>query len=300
MKTLISPTEPFVFIEETRLNADVAAGTDVDLTFENNDGMADNTYLVIGHRGDELAELEQINAVVSGSTNVQVATLKFNHKKGEPVAVIRYNQRKFYGAESAGGTYTELTSDGSPNDIQVDDPRGTLLEYTGSTYTYFKSTYYNAANVEETALADAEAVLADESLRYASLYGIRKHAGLYGNPLYPESRIETKRKQAESEMNSVLYSRYVLPLTEVPPLLGHICELLAAGYIDYEEFGAEGEGVKWLGEARSLLKALAKGTQLLIGADGVEQTRRTNSGRLSGLPNNDTTPGPKFTIDQKF
>lgn len=302
MKTLIAPTEPFVIIEETKLDADVSAGSSVSLTLENNDQIADNTYLVIGRRGDELCELEQVNASPSGNTDAQVATLKFNHKKGEPVAIIRYNQRKFYGCATETGTYVELTSDGSPKDIQVDDPQGTLLEYTGSTYTYFKSTYYNSETDEETDIADAEAVLADESLRYSTIYAIRKHAGLAGNPLYPDSRIETKRKQAENEINSVIFAKYTLPLTEVPALLTQICELLAAGYIDFEEFGKDGEGVKWLGEARALLKAIAKGNQILIGADGTELTRQTEVGRLSGYPNNSTVDAEDriFSIDDKF
>lgn len=300
MRQLVAPTEPFVIIERTRLAADVVAGSDVTLELENNDGMADNTFLAIGEMGSELCELQQINATVSGDTDVQVATLKFSHSKGEPVVVLRYNQRKFYGATSATGTFTELTSEGSPKDIQVDDPNGTLLEYAGDVYTYFKSTYYNSETAEETDVDDAEAVLGDESLRYATIYAIRKHAGLQGNAFYSDFRIETKRKQAESEINSVLYAKYVLPLTEVPPLIGQICELLAAGYIHFEEFGQEGEGVKWLGEARALLKAIRNGTQVLIGVDGQELTRLSASGRLEGTPNDGTEEGASFTIDQKF
>jgi hypothetical protein len=59
-------------------------------------------------------------------------------------------------------------------------------------------------------------------------------AGLAGNPRYSDARIETKRKQAENEINSAIAAKYVLPLEEVPALLGQICELLAAGYIAHE------------------------------------------------------------------
>lgn len=304
MKTLISVTEPFIKLEMGRLAADATAGSNVTLTLENNDGFVNLDYIVIGFEGSELCELEQVNQAISGSTQVRVATLKFNHTKGEPVFKYRFNKRKFYGATSATGSYTELTGDGSPKDIQVDDPQGTILEYTGSTYTYFKSTYYNSQALEETDIADSEAVLADESLRYASLWAIRKHAGLAGNPLYSDMRMETKRKQAESEINSVLYSRYTLPLTEVPALLGQICELLAAGYIDFEEFGKDGEGVKWLGEARALLKAIANGKQRLIGADGSELSVNAKVGVLDGYPDSSEdvgdVGGPKFGMDQTF
>lgn len=305
MKTLLAVTEDFIKVERSELNADVSAGSTVTLVLINNDQIVDNDYIVIGHEGNELAELEQLDAVVSGNTDVRVATLKFNHKKGEPVTKYRYNQRKFYGSLTKTGSYTELTADGSPVDIQVDDPQGTLLEYTGNEgYLFFKATYYNSQTTDESAIADSDAVEADESKRYTSLYAIRKHAGLAGNTLYPTSRLEVKRKQAENEVNSSLIARYVLPLAEVPDFLSQIAELLAAGSIDYEEFGADGEGVKWLGEARGLLKAIRKGKQILVGADGTELARATKTGRLDGYPaaapDVDTDAPKKFTINEKF
>jgi phage gp36-like protein len=302
MKTLIASTEDFIKLERGVLGADLTAGSNISTNVGNNDGLAQNDYIVIGYEGSELAELEQINAAVTAGTTVQLATVKFAHKAGEPWVKYSFNKRKFYGATSATGTFTELVSDGSPVDIQVDDPQGCRLEYTGSTYTYFKSTYYNSTLTEETDIDDAIAVLADESARYCSLYAIRKHAGLYANPFYSDLRIEMKRKQAENEIDSMIYARYTLPLTEIPAILSYICELLAAGYIDYEEFGKDGEGVRWLGEARSILKDIKNGTRILIGSDGVEEPRRENVGRLAGLPNDtDTTDadqGYMFTRDQ--
>lgn len=300
MRTLAAPTEPFIKTERTRLAADASAGSNVAVALENNDGILGDTFIVIGHEGSELAELVLVNQEVSGESPVRVAALKFNHQKGEPVTVYRYNQRKFYGAASASGSYSELTGDGSPKDIQVDDPQGTVLEYTGSEHAYFKATYYNSETAEETSIDDADAVAADESARYATLWAIRKHAGLAGNPLYSDFRMEMKRRQAENEINSAIVSRYTLPLTEVPPLIGRVCELLAAGYIDYEEFGKDSEGVKWLGEARALLKAMQNGTQLLIGADGAELARQQSTGVLAGYPNDEDTDAAQFSMGDRF
>lgn len=304
MRILLAPTEDFIKVERGVLGADVAAGSTVSANVGNNNGLSNNDYVVIGYEGNELAEMCQINASVTAGATVQLATVKFAHKKGEPWVKYRFNQRKFYGALTETGTYTELTADGSPVSIQVDDPQGTILEYTGvEGYEYFKSTYYNSTSALETSEDDADAVNADESLRYTTIYAIRKHAGLAGNGLYSDQRIEVKRKQAENEINSALASRYLLPLTEVPAILGQICELLAAGYIDFEEFGKDGEGVKWLGEARALLKALQKGSQLLIGVDGTELTRLTNTDKLEGYPmeaQSETSEARIFTIDQQF
>jgi len=145
MKTLLAPTEDFIKQERSKLSTDASAGSNVTLVLENNDHFANTEYIVVGREGSEQAELCQINAAVSGGTDVRVATLVRSHKAGEPITKYRYNKRKFYGATSATGSYTELTGDGSPVTIQVDDPQGTLIEYSGSTYTYFKATYYNTS-----------------------------------------------------------------------------------------------------------------------------------------------------------
>lgn len=304
MKILIAPTEDFVKEQVSALTADAAAGSSVTLSLEGNTGFANQDYIVIGYEGVEHSELQQINQVVTAGTNVRVATLARDHKAGEPVFKYRFNQRRFYGATSADGSYTELTDDGSPVNISVDDPQGTMLEYSDTDYTYFKATYYNSTTDEETDIADADAVLGDETTRYASIYAIKKHAGMQNNPYYSDARFEEKRKQAENEINSVLYTRYVLPLSEVPGLIRRICELLAAGYIDYEEFGKDGEGVKWLGEARSLLSAIANGRQRLIGADGTLLPINERVDVLDGYPNTSEDVGepggPKFGMDQRF
>jgi len=301
MRTLSAITEDFIKLERTRLSADIAAGTNVTLPLESSDGLSANDFIVIGYEGNELAELQQINQSVSSDTAARVATLKFNHVKGEPITKYRYNQRKFYGSLTENGSFTELTADGSPKGIQADDPQGTLLEYTGDEgYLYFKAIYYNSVQALETDIADAVAVYADESLRYTSLYLIRKHAGMVGNPYYSELLLEVKRKQAENEVQSALAGRYTLPLAEIPALIQYVTTILAAGYIDYEEFGKDGEGVKWLAEGRAILKGFQKGERLLIGEGGTELARRDNADRLSGIPNDSTTEERIFKIDDRF
>lgn len=304
MRTLIAPTEDFIKIERTMLDADVSAGSNVSLTLASNDGMDENSFIVIGREGSELAELQQVNAAVTPGTAVQVATLKFNHKAGEPVTVYRYNQRKFYGCATIDGTYVELTSDGSPKAIQVDDPQGTILEYTGSEYTYFKATYYNSSDAVETDEDDANAVEGDSSKRYCSIYQIRNAAGLTDNPFYSDNIVEMKRVQAESEINASIRSRYTLPLSEVPEVITNIATLLASGYILYEELGADGDGGKILGSARSQLKAIREGKMMLLDSEFNELTRPTRTGRLRGYPDSTIETGAtddrKFTIGQEY
>jgi hypothetical protein len=296
--------------EATLLAADAAAGSNVTLTLESNDGLSADLFIAIGNEGNELCELAQINQAITGNTSVRVATLKFNHNAGEPIRVYRFDKRKFYGATSATGSFSELTSDGSPKPIEVDDPMGTTLEYSGTTYTHFKATYYNSETDTETDEDDAIAQAGDETLRYATLYDIRKHAGLQGNYNYSERNISLKRDQAENEIDSAIAEHYVLPLSYVPSLIQHICILLAAAYIDYEEFKREsesdpdadysGDGKGWFGEARGLLKSIKNGTHLLLDADKQELTRVDNSGRMSGHPIDECIDPPNTKMSTRF
>lgn len=303
MRTILATTEDSNKLERSELTADSQAGSNVLLNIENNNGMAQNTYVVIGVEGSEQAELVKINAAVGVGTTIQIDTLLFPHLAGEPVTVYKYNKRKFYGAVSKTGSYTELTGDGSPVTIQVDDPQGARLEYSGSTYNYFKATYYNSTTLAESAIADAEAVTGEESSRYCTLYAIRKQAGLTNNPYLTNGIVETYRKRAENEIKSYIMTRYTLPLAEVPAIIENVCTLLAAGYMDYQEFGRDGEGVKWLGEARGILNSLKKGTQRLIGADDTELAHIDTANTIQSFPDSvDNNNGPvrMFTSGQRF
>jgi phage gp36-like protein len=298
MKQLYAPTEDFIKGEQAILQADASNGSSVTLNIGSNEGFAVNDFIVVGFEGQDGCELTKITGL-TGNTSVVVNTLKLAHKSNEPVIKYRYDKRKFYGATSSSGSFTELTSEGSPKLISVDDPLGTILEYTDSVYTYFKATYYNSQDAIETQLSDSEPTLGDESGRYCSLYSIRKHAGLTKNPRISDGRIEEKRKQAESEINSILFGLYDLPLTEIPPLIQRVCILLAAGYIDYEEYGTEGDGVKWLGEARGILKAIKDGKQRLLDSSSDELVRVTRAQQLEGYPNT-TSDGTTNTPEQSF
>ena len=302
MRTLIAPTEDFIKKERDELTADVSAASPATINLLSSANYVANEWIVVGIEGTETAELVQIISIASATSIT--ANLTLAHKKGEPIVKYRYNKRRFYGSLTAGGSYSELTSSGSPKPILVNNPQGTPLEYTGlEGYVYFKSTYLRSDNSDETAIADATETYSDESLRYTSLYAIRVQAGLTQNPFIDDGRIEAKRIQAENEINSVLFRLYELPLAEIPALIKRVCELLAAGYIDFEEYGPDGQGVKWLGEARGILKAISEGRQNLIGADGTELARKTLTQGIHSYPDRvDDNNGPAqfFKMGQKF
>lgn len=302
IKVLVAPTEDFIKRSRTQLSLDVSAGASAVLTVPNSDGFAIDDYICVGVEGSERAELAQISA--KSATSLTVTTLALAHKADEPVTMYRYNKRKFYGCTTATGSFVELTADGSPKTIQVTDPQGTLLEYTGGEgYTYFKATYYNSTTTDETATTDATAILADEAVRYCSLFAIKKQAGLLKNPYITDDVVEQYRVRAESEVKSYIMNRYELPLTEIPGIIENCATLLAAGYADYQEFGSEGEGVKWLNEARSILKQVSKGTMHLLDSDDAELSTKANATRVQGYPesvDNESGPVRFFTTNQRF
>ena len=309
MKTLIASTENFIKRERTSVSADVTAGSNVSIPVENSDGIITGDFIVVGPEGSEQAELTQVSSATSQA--IVVTLLKLPHYASDPITKYRFNKRKFYGSLSESGSYAELTSSGSPAEIQVGDPQGTYFEYSGlEGYIYFKSTYYNSTTSEETDLVESLAVLADESTRYCSIYAVRKQSGLTNNPFITDGQIEIYRKRAENEIDSYLNARYLLPLTnssgsaEIPFMVENCATLLAAGYMDYQEFGSEGEGVKWLGEARSILKKLqTPGGQQLLGSDHLEMQTKANSNGIMSYPNQvDNVNGPdrKFTMRQRF
>lgn len=302
MKVLTAPTEEFIKRAKTQVTTDATAGSEVAISVINSEEFAVDDYVVVGIEGSEGAEMCQVTEVTAGT--IKVATLALNHKRDEPVTKYRYNQRKFYGATSATESFTELVGSGSPVTIKVTDSQGATLEYVGNEgYTYFKATYYNSTTTDETAIGDSTAVQANETARYTSIYAIRKHAGILGNPYYSDERVEAKRAQAENEINSWIYNKYVLPLAEVPALISYICETLAAGFVDYEEFGSDGNGVKWLGEARGILKSIQNETQKLIGVDGTELASKDTASTVQSYPNDIDSgngQGQKFSMNQVF
>lgn len=306
MKVLIAPTEDFNRRERAQLAAAASAGSSINLAVDNSANYAIGDFIVVGLEGSDAAEICQITAVPD-ATHLTVATLALAHLVDEPVVKYRYNQRKFYGSLTGGaGTFTELVSSGSPVTIMVNNPQGTLIEYTGGDgFTYFLATYYNSTTLDETAQTESTTVLADDTTRYCSLYQIRKQAGLTNNPYIDDGQMEIWRKRAENEVQTYIYERYVLPLqnlttgaNEVPSIIENATVLLAAGYADYKEFGKDGQGVKWLGEARGILRAIQKGTQRLIGTDYQEMVLKTLTHGVQSAPRH--SRDRKFGMDQNF
>src|SRR3990167_9092527 len=168
MQILIAPLEQHILGEKTKFSAEEAAGQTV-LSVENTQGFTANNDIILGQIGSELAEIVQISLVNTNS--ITTSTTKFIHKQGEPITKILFNKRKFSRSTTESGTYSHLSSEGSPVDIQVDQPEGTSFEdSTGTSSSWYKATYYNSTSGLESAIDTAVATKAGDVEEYTSLY----------------------------------------------------------------------------------------------------------------------------------
>lgn len=299
-RLLIAPTDDMVRGERGVLSENVSAGSNVTITMPNNDGFAQNDFVVIGYEGKEEAELQQVNQAVSAGGTIRVATLLRAHKAGEPVVVYRFNKRKFYGCATENGTYAELS--GSPATIQVDDLRGTFLEYAGTTYSYFKATYYNSSTTTETGDESPSLVVVENQTRYATLADIRGAAGIIGNPRISDGVVERARMYAEGVANAIVVGRYPLPLASVPSILSGAVEDIAAARI-LKRYMVDQEDDEWRNmqkEAMDTLKSIGSGDIILLDDDGLELavSQREEGG---GYPTGGSSdPDRVFPFDKKY
>lgn len=308
LKLLTAPTEQSV-VEAARtfLSADYIAADGGDLPVENTAGMFSDltTYPVIGNVGTESAELVECDGGDADDGTLSVGKTYRDHKKGEPVTLYRFNQRKFYGALAKAGPYVELS--GSPLAIAVDDPQGTTIEYDGPEgYSWFKSTYYDSENDSETDIDDATARSGSNTMRYAGLWSIRKRAGFEKNGTIGDDRVEAARKTAEGSIDAAIANKYRLPLSVVPEDVADAVRNHAAAILLFEEYGGENaEANALMNLATATKTAIADGTLTLLDADSASLPV-ADSGNASFAPNDltygsTTDPtGPKMPRNKVY
>lgn len=281
MQILVAPIEDFVLGEKTFLDADEASGQ-TTLTVENPQGFSTDKFVIVDTPGSEIAELLKIS---SSSTNtITLATsIVFAHQKNASIQVIRYNQRKFYRSSTQTGTYSHLSSEGSPVDITPDQPEGTEFEdSSGTSSSWYKSTYYNTETMTETSLADATATKAGDTEHYTSVYKIKSEAGFQNNPYIGSDLVDRYRTEAEAQAEGAVVGIYQLPFSSSPKIFQHIVTLLAGGLLLSKEYGLEADveisktGERKIKRAEELLEKIRNGQLLLVGENGTELSKRTD------------------------
>lgn len=249
--TLRAPSFAEVNVKErTTLSAESAAA-DTTLELTSAQGFAADDFILIGHPGVENCEKRQISGLTGLVATVSALTL--NHEAYEPVTALRGDKVVFYRAANVDGTipddedFTELAA----VDIDPDQQSTYYNDSDGSSGYWYKFTYRNSETEAETDLADATAVRGDDYGHYASLSQIRKDAGLQHNPNIDDELVDEHRRAAESEINSAMTGRYVVPFSSpVPDLITQITIQLAAGLLLLNQYGTTATGSNKDGTAK--------------------------------------------------
>lgn len=283
MQILIAATEDFVFTETTKFSADEAVGQ-TELSCDNASQFSADDYVMLGNLGNDTTEMNQISSVGSDLKTIILKTAtKHVHVEGALITKMLFNQRKFYRSSSESGTYTHLSTEGSPIDIEVDGPNGTLLEdSTGTPTSWYKATHYNSTTSVETALADAIATKAGEAEHYTSIYKIKSESGFKDNPYIGSDLVDRYRTEAEAQAEGAVIGVYSLPFSSTPKIFQHIVTLLSAGLLLSKEYGMEADveisktGQRKIERAEELLEKIRDSKILLVGEDGSELSKRTD------------------------
>lgn len=289
-------SEPDIAVtERSELRSDIAAGVTV-IPVKNASKFVVNKYLCVGQYGDETAELIKITEVNESARTVTVesATI-YAHTYNDAVFQFLYNKRKFYRYNSVTEEYDHLSSEGSPKEIEVDNPQGTYFEDSeGTQSNIYKATYLNVAEGVETSIDDAKEIYGGgASTDLISLYRIRYSAGFRENFSIEDSYIDQYRQDAQGEAWAALRTRYTFPLTKNSSFLRNIVRDLAVGFIWLDQYSGNAEKVKSaedrIASARKRLEGLASGIYTLYDEDTeTDQTETGRGGGLSYFPDDDT------------
>ncbi len=125
------------------------------LVVDSTEGFSANDYIIIGNLNTEKTEIIKITSVTN-STTLVIAAVTYAHAVNSPVRYIPYNQVKFYRSTTETGTFTLIATE----IMEVDNESGNTLynDTSGTTSSWYKTTYYNEGTGVETAVTDSVAV----------------------------------------------------------------------------------------------------------------------------------------------
>ena len=303
--------EPDVAVtERSEIREDIAAGVTVILV-SNASKFEGLKYLCIGQYGHETAELRRIESIDETERTITVDTATtYPHYKGDAVSLFLYNKRKFYRWNTVSQSWEHLSSEGSPKEIEVDNPQGTFFEDSDGTQSnIYRATYLNVVASTETSTEDAKSITGGgASTDLISLYRIRYSAGFNENYSLEDSYIDQYRQDAQGEVWAALRLRYTFPLTKSSSFLRNIVRDMAVGFIWLDQYSGNAVKVKSaeerIADARKRLSGLADGTYILYDEDtATDQAETGRGGGLSYFPdeNTDDTDDKRiFTMHDEY
>lgn len=279
--------------EVAQVQLDIAAGAG-SATFVSIQGVADGDIMFIGQLGTEKVERKIVSGVIGNVVSV-VGTFGRDYPAGSRITFLRGDQLKIYRAANTNNLQPLDTAfallAGMPLVIDYDQSATDYQDQSGSSSYWYKSTFFNSGNSDETQLSDSPAVRGGGYGHYCSVDAIRGEAGFKQNPFITDAMISSRRDDAESEVNGELVGMYNIPFTSpIPPVVTNIVRLLAAGWLLAAEYGPVSSGTNKdakdkLTQARDLIAKIKKREILLVNAIGEPQNI---SHGVESWPNKDT------------
>ena len=129
-----------------------AAGT--ALSVADNNGFADDDWMIFGTPGDETTEECDVNGAVTRGQSITVTNSnKFAHEQSAPLTKIYERKITVYGATTNGGTPVAIYGTGSAKSIQWNRPFTEITLTTAETaYAYYVFKFYDGTT--ESAVSD--------------------------------------------------------------------------------------------------------------------------------------------------
>lgn len=280
-----------------QITADVAAGA-THIQTDNTTNYASGTFIVVGNRGTELAELATVLTVDDAARLTLTAPLIRKHDRFEQLTPLNGNQIKVYRAANVTGYPPADTAFGSIGTaaISVSDMITLFMDPDGSNAYWYKSTYLNTSTNDESSLADSTVVRGGGYDYYTSVYEIRKTAGMVNNQFITDADIDAKRLEAQQEINAALSGMYTVPFQPpIDPMVSGITRMLAAGKLMQDDPGGSGgnsmiyqEGQDKIDQARQMLQLIDNRKYFLTDVTG-QPTINPNSQSSKAFPDANTS-----------
>lgn len=292
----VAVLEPDVAINErSSIRSDIAAGV-TEIPVKNASKFTANKYICLGPEGQETSEMRKIESVDESERTITVDTATiYPHYQDDAVCQLLYNKRKFYRWNATSNSWEHLSSEGSPKDIEVDNPQGTYFEDSeGTQDNIYRATYLSVAENIESSVSDAKSITGGGlSTDLISLYRIRYSAGFKDNYAIEDSYIDQYRQDAQGEVWAALRKRYTFPLTKNSAFLRNIVRDLAVSFIWMDQYAGNPEKVRSAEaraeSARLRLQGLADGTYILYDeTEDEDQAETGEGGGVSYYPDENT------------
>jgi hypothetical protein len=119
------------------------------LAVQNVAEFAVNDLLVIGNPTEELTEIKKISDI-TGKNITLSANLINSHSENTKITIIKYDQVKFYKADSISGTYNVV----STKDLAIGEPSTLYDDASALSTDYFKIRYYNSQTTDLSVFSD--------------------------------------------------------------------------------------------------------------------------------------------------